>query len=447
MTRREFVQLLTLLALPLPVSLIGKKEKSVIVIGAGLAGLAAAQKLQGEGCSVTILEARDRIGGRIHTSTKWPEMPLDLGATWIHGVKKNPLTDIADQIKAKRVRTSYESAILYGNGGGELSNRAEIRLDKLREELQEAIEDAQESDQDRSLRSVAESFLKGADSEVRAFVEFLLNSEFEQEYGGSADSLSVHGFGSSEEFAGGDVLFADGFQVITKHLARGLDIRIGHVVESVDSRGDEVVVRTHKGEWKANQALVTLPLGVMQSGRVKFVPELSLAKRNAIRRLKMGVLNKCYLKFERAFWPDDVDWIEMIPTNPGHWVEWVSFMKSSKQPILLGFNAALRGREIEAFTDRQIVEDAMKTLRRVFGKDIPDPTDFQITRWASDPFSLGSYSYNALGSTPKDRETLAQPVAGRVFFAGEATSADHFGTAHGAVLSGMRAADQMIRGA
>jgi monoamine oxidase len=444
MTRREFVQFLSLLVLPVPSHFIRKEDKSVIVIGAGLAGLAAAQRLKQAGCRVTVLEARDRIGGRIHTSTRWPELPLDLGATWIHGVKGNPITKIADEIKAKRLATSYESAVLFGSKGAELDTVEEALLERLRGQLNQAIKRAQDSDPDRSLRAAVQSLLTNADPQVKSYVEFLLNSQFEQEYGGATDSMSAHWFDSSKEFGSGDVLFADGFQVITNHLAKDLTIRLGQAVNGIDSRGDEVTVRTSKGEFRADQILITLPLGVLQSGSVKFLPALPEAKHKAIQKLKMGVLNKCYLKFEKAFWPDDVDWVGMIPTQPGHWVEWVSFVKSAKQPILLGFNAAKRGREIESMTDQQIVEDAMKALRRVFGKTIPNPVDSLITRWASDPFSRGSYSFNALGSTPKDRDTLAEPVSNRIFFAGEASSKDHFGTAHGAVLSGIRAADEIL---
>lgn len=444
MTRREFVQLLSLLLVPVPSHLIRKEDKTVIVIGAGLAGLAAAQRLKQAGCRVTVLEARDRIGGRIHTSTQWPELPLDLGATWIHGVTGNPITKIANEIKAKRIATSYESAVLFGNKGAELNSREAALLERLRRQLDQAIKRAQDSDPDRSLRAAVQSLLTNADSQVKSYVEFLLNSQFEQEYGGATESMSAHWFDSSEEFDGGDVLFTDGFQVITNHLAKDLTIRLGQVVNVIDSRGDEVTVRTSKGEFRADQILITLPLGVLQSGSVKFLPGLPEAKQKAIQKLKMGVLNKCYLKFEKAFWPDDVDWLEMIPTEPGHWVEWVSFVKSAKQPILLGFNAAKRGQEIESMTDQQIVEDAMKTLRRVFGKTIPNPVDSLITRWASDPFSRGSYSFNALGSTPKDRDTLAEPISNRIFFAGEATSKDHFGTAHGAFMSGLRAANEIL---
>lgn len=110
----------------------------------------------------------------------------------------------------------------------------------------------------------------------------------------------------------------------------------------------------------------------------------------------------------------------------------------------MGFNAADFGREIEAWTDAAIVGSAMQTLRRIFGRHIPEPLDVQITRWAADPFAYGSYSFNALGSTPSMRDDLARSVGRRLFFAGEATERRYFGTVHGAYLSGLRAAQEVM---
>jgi monoamine oxidase len=138
-----------------------------------------------------------------------------------------------------------------------------------------------------------------------------------------------------------------------------------------------------------------------------------------------------------------VDWLEYIPQQAGAWTEWVSFMRTAKMPILLGFNAAERGKAIEAWTDQQIVASAMQTLKTIYGSAIPAPVDYQITRWASDPFALGSYSYNPVGATPTMRKELAKPVANKLFFAGEASESDYFSTAHGAYLSGLRAAKEM----
>ncbi|MFN5658967.1 MAG: flavin monoamine oxidase family protein [Pseudanabaena sp.] len=186
-----------------------------------------------------------------------------------------------------------------------------------------------------------------------------------------------------------------------------------------------------------------LPLGVLQAGKVRFIPELPQSKQTAIANLGMGVLNKCYLRFSDTFWSADVDWLGYISASHGEWTEWVSFNRVANKPILLGFNAADRGRTIESWSDRQIVASAMQTLRKIYGDSIPEPIDYQMTRWATDPYSLGSYSYNPVGAVPKMRQELAAPIREALFFAGEASNEDYFGTAHGAYLSGLRAANEI----
>lgn len=122
----------------------------------------------------------------------------------------------------------------------------------------------------------------------------------------------------------------------------------------------------------------------------------------------------------------------------------MSFKRSANAPILLGFNAADRGRAIEQMSEVQIVASAMQTLKTIFGAEIPSPIDYQLTRWASDPFALGSYSFNRVGSTPTMRKDLAAAMGTAVSFAGEATEDNHFGTAHGAYMSGLRAARNIL---
>jgi monoamine oxidase len=420
-------------------------SRRIIVIGAGLAGLAAARELQNQGYQVLVLEGRDRIGGRLWTSTKWPDIPLDLGASWIHGLAGNPLTELAKQANAKVIATSYESNRIYDVSGNELEEAKERRLDKLREQLQKTIDVAQDADKDISLRQVIDRLQARirADEEGKQMLNFIASSTLEQEYAGSVEKMSAQWFDSAEEFGGEDGLFAEGYHQIVKLLANGLTVKTGQVVQRVDWDGDEVLVSTKTEKFSAPQVVVTLPLGVLKAGRVEFSPPLPKGIGQAIEKLDMGVLNKCYLRFPKVFWPDDVDWLECITAQHGEWVEWVSFVRAVNAPVLLGFNAADRGREIETWTDQQIVASAMATLRHLFGSGIPEPIDYQITRWASDPFALGAYSYNPAGADPKLRRQLAKPVADKLYFAGEATDHEYFGTAHGAYLSGLRAAEQI----
>ncbi len=429
-------------ATPTPTS----KSGQVIVVGTGLAGLAAAQKLKSHGLNVIVLEARDRIGGRIWTSHKWPQIPLDLGASWIHGVDGNPLTELADHMDARRSVTSYENARIYNTQGRPLSSADELRLEKLRARILQRLRAAQDSERDLSVRDAIDPLMQEwkPSTEEHRWAQFVLNSELEQEYSGSLSRLSTHWYDSVEEFDGEDELFHRGFQVIPEHLKQGLMIELGQVVREIDWRESPVRIRTQRSEFTADQVLVTLPLGVLKSRKVKFSPDLPADKQQAIHHLGMGVLNKCYLQFKEPFWPEDVDWLEYIPAQPGYWTEWVSFQHAAKQPVLLGFTAADAALEIEKLSDRDVVASAMKTLKTIFGRDIPEPVDYQLTRWAQDPFALGSYSFNAIGSTPPMRDELAAPVDDRLFFAGEASHRGYFATAHGAYLSGLRAAAEML---
>lgn len=421
-------------------------RKRIIVIGAGLAGLAAAQELHKQGHDVVVVEARDRIGGRIWTSTKWADMPLDFGATWIHGTQGNPLTALANQINAQRLTTSYDNVITYNTAGQALSQTDENRLESIRKQVFAALNKAQNQDIDVSVWQAIEPLLRRLDksSEPYRFINFILNSELEQEYSGSTKRLSAQWYDSTKEFAGNDDLFVQGFRVIPEFLAQGLPIELGQIVKDIQWEQSPIRVITHKTEFLADHVIITLPLGVLQARKVRFTPELPQDKKTAIAKLGMGVLNKCYLRFPDAFWPDDVDWLEHISASPGEWTEWVSFKRVANAPILLGFNAADRGREIEAWSDQKIVASAMQTLRTLYGRNIPAPIDYQITRWAADPFSLGSYSYNPVGAEPKMRQQLAAPLGKALFFAGEASNTDHFGTAHGAYLSGLRAAQEIL---
>lgn len=421
------------------------KKQRVIVVGAGLAGLAAARALQADGFEVVVLEARNRSGGRLWTSDKWADMPLDLGASWIHGIEANPLTELADKAKAHRLETSYDRHVIYDIDGRELAGAKERQLERLKTDLRQALRAAQDSDEDLSIREFVSAWAgkKDADKETTRLLDFIVSSEFEQEYAGSAARLSTHWFDSAQEYDGEDVLFAEGFQVVVDYLVKDLNIQHNQVVKQITWGGGSVKILTNQGMVSADKVLVTLPLGVLKAGRVEFVPALPKSTSQAIAQLEMGVLNKCYLRFAEVFWPKDVDWLESIPDKHGEWTEWVSFARVAGKPILLGFNAGARGREIEAWSDTQIVADAMKTLRRIFGAGIPEPVSYQITRWGSDPFALGSYSFNPVGVHPKLRRQLATPLANTLYFAGEATEHNYFGTAHGAYLTGIRAAKEI----
>lgn len=434
---------------PAPAPLPSPTTNSVIVIGAGMAGLASARQLRDAGRSVIVLEARNRLGGRLFTSTQWTDLPLDMGATWIHGDGPgNPVSDLARRAGARLASTSFARDQAFGSDGRRLDEAASVRLSELRSAIRKAITDFQRGDGDMTLR---DAIYKGVgyaqlSAEDQQRIDYLINTTFEHEYSGDAGAMSALWFDSDSRYEGAESLFLDGYKVLVDYLAKGLDIRLEHVVTGIVYDKNGVTIQTSKGNIQGESVIVTLPLGVLQSGHVRFEPALPAKKADAISKLGMGVLNKCYLRFPKAFWDTQADWLNYVPSHAdnGHWAEWVSLARSTGQPVLLGFNAASFGREIEAWTDQEVVSSAMATLRRIFGSSVPEPTAWQVSRWATDPYARGAYSFNKLGSTPGMREDLAASVDRVLFFAGEATEARYFQSVHGAYLSGQRAAAAVL---
>lgn len=393
-----------------------------------------------------MIEGSDRVGGRIWTSRQWPDIPIDLGASWIHGIDGNPITKLAKDAEARLATTSYNSWVAFDSDGTPLDAAAQRRVATMGRRVAKALRKAQRAAADQSVRSAVRTGLDWPTltPEQKRLARFIMTSTIEAEYSGSVEDTSAYWFDSVGEFPGEDAVFLDGYSVVIDALAHGVPIATGEPVTAVAADADRVTVTTGAGAHTGDRVVVTLPLGVLKTDSVAFTPGLPTAKRRAISSLQMGVLDKVFLRFPEVFWDPGKDWIEYIPGGGARWAEWVSFARPTGAPILLGFTAADFARRMEARSDAQIVDSAMSTLRTIYGPGIPDPIGQQITRWASDPFTLGSYSFNSLGSNPKMRDALAAPVADRIFFAGEATQRRYFGTVHGAYLSGVRAARQIV---
>lgn len=419
----------------------------VIVIGAGMAGLGAARRLHDEGYRVVVVEARDRLGGRVWSNRVWPGVSLDMGGSWIHGIEDNPLTELAEQFEVETAETDDEAIILYDANGEEVDEDDADELDETVEELLAEVDSIREEvNQDRPLGPALTQVINDWElsAEEERAVWFALNGYFEQDYAADVNELSLLNWDQDGEFDGEEVIFPGGYDQLAQGLARGLDVRLQHVVRRVAYGSSGVEVTTDRGMLAADYAIVTLPLAILQKGTVEFAPSLPAAKQASIGRLGMGLLNKLYLRFPDVFWDDDADWIGHLAERKGEWSYFFNHYKYSDQPILLAFNAGAFAQELEGYSDQETVEACMEVLRTIYGNNIPQPEAWQISRWAADPFAGGSYSYNAVGSSNDDRDSLAEPVAGRLFFAGEATAGSYFGTVHGAYLSGLRAAEEII---
>lgn len=426
-------------------------NQKVIIIGAGMAGMAAAKTLKDKGHTVTVLEAKNRIGGRIHTSSKWPDAPTDLGASWIHEPKGNPLTPLADKIRARRIATRYTSAATYDEAGGLISPQVKADYLKMQTDLRDLWSAAQNDDAESNLDFVTQRDLAGYGwSTTNNYHLKLTNhvtvSETELEYAGASGKLSSYWWDNMGSYSGDDVVLPDGYIALVNSLAFGVNVQLNQIVSKIAHTSSGVTVTTNQGTFTGERVIVTVPLGVLKKNQITFSPALPTAKLNAINKLGMGTLGKVFLRFPSVFWAN-VDWLEYMdsPAKRGHWQQWLNVARvSGGKPILLAFSGADFAEASEGWSDAQIVESAMVSLRAMYGNNIPAPVDYQLTRWHLDPFSYGAYSFNAQGSTPTMRNDLAAHINKRVFFAGEATQKMMFATVHGAYLSGIVAANGII---
>ncbi len=425
------------------------RRPDVIVVGAGLAGVAAARALVDAGLSVRVLEARQRVGGRIHTSRRWPDLPVDLGASWIHESAGNPLSAVAADAGLATVATRYSSAVTIDARLGPIDTGPGSDYRRVTSDVRRAFRSGYRAPRDRSVRRHVEESL-GYDALhglERRLVNHQLVSLVDDEYAGDSAELSSYYWDSVGSYAGPDRVVPSGYDGLVSHLAAGLDLRLGTVVRRIEQSRDGVAVSTATQTFHARRVVVTLPLGVLKAGAVHFAPTLPAPHRRAIGALGMGIgtLGKVWLRFPGVFW-DDVDWIEHVALarERGRFHQWFNAARvTAGQPLLCGFLGGAAAVAAERRTDDEVVADALGALRRIYGGAVTDPLAWQIPRWSRDRFARGSYSFNAVGSTPAMRTDLSTPV-GRVFFAGEATHRRFFATAHGAYLSGRRAAAEVL---
>jgi monoamine oxidase len=423
------------------------KMRNILVIGAGIAGLAAARQLQFSNFQVTVLEARNRIGGRIYTNKNFG-FPVDLGASWIHGIDKNPLTKLAQEFQVVIQYTDFDNIQVYGSNG-EIFTVSELKDANLLSQqiLQEAKSLGKKLESDISVAEAIQYVLPGKKNitcRQSSLVQWYL-TEREIQEGTDLDSYSVWEWDEYENLEGGNYLLPNGYEEIIQGLAKGIDIRLQQKVIEIQYDEKKVLVKTNSKHFLADAVVITLPLGVLKSAAVIFSPPLPKSKLTAINRLGMGVLNKVVLKFPQAFWSQDYDIIGYVSEKDKDFSVFLNLNRYISVPVLVALTGGSFARSLEALSEVEIGKRVMKVLRRMYGDGIPAPEVVIATRWARDSFACGSYSNMPVNAKASDRTTLAAPVENRLFFAGEATSQQYPSTVHGAYLSGLREAERIRR--
>ncbi|WCJ43513.1 polyamine oxidase 2 [Euphorbia peplus] len=427
---------------------------TVIVIGGGMAGVAAARALHDASFRVLLLESRDRLGGRVHTNYSFG-FPVDLGASWLHGVcKENPLAPLIGKLGLPLYRTSGDNSVLYDHDlesyslydmdGNRIPQELVTKVGETFEIiLKETEKVRQEHDEDMSISSAfsivferkPELRLEGLGHKV---LQWYL-CRMEGWFAADAHTISLKCWDQEELLPGGHGLMVRGYLPVINTLAKGLDIRLSHRVTNIARRHNGVKVTTEDGKTFVGDAVVVaVPLGVLKSRTITFEPKLPDWKEQAIDDLGVGIENKIVLHFNKVFWPN-VEFLGVVAETSYGCSYFLNLHKATGHAVLVYMPAGQLAKDIEKMSDEAAAGFAFMQLQKII-PEASAPIQYLVSRWGTDVNSLGSYSYDTVGKPHDLYERLRIPVD-NLFFAGEATSMSYPGSVHGAFSTGLMAAE------
>ena len=432
------------------------QKADVLIIGAGMAGVAAAHALKDSGLTTIVLEgSSERIGGRIWSSTKWSDCTIDLGASWLTHELINPLTDIviANGIEVAdselldfslrtangRVLSQAEIADLFVHF---LAIYGEVKLNaqKYREEGRKDVAASEEFDRILHARKL--------DREVEDGVRYLMNFAIEEPNASGLKDLSLYNWDDDYVFVQMALgVFPKGYKQLIDLFADGVDIRMDHVVDRVAYTDDDVTVSTTKhGDFQAAQAIIAVPHAILHHKDIQFSPDLPAWKKQSIENIRPGLSDKFYFRFPHVFWDQDRNLVNRIDdTGQGRWSTWINYYKYTQKPVIFAFNRDEYALQLEQMTDEQILAEAMPILRKAYPQArVPEPEAIQRSHWGTSPLSRGTLTHIPPGSHSADYTNIGKPWRS-LRFAGDSTVAEFPGLAMAAYMSGVREASRVRR--
>ena len=422
----------------------------VLIIGAGIAGVAAAATLRAAGKTVRIIEARNRIGGRMWSWRKWGA-PVELGANWIETAKGNPLVKLAKEAGVATHADPEEANELFIDtvAGHELSeSEAEglyTQVENMLDSLNTAAED-RDPNQDASLRDALNALpaYKKLNANRRRLIESTLTQVVNDDYGVEADKLSWIGYDAAEAaYSGGNQFVIGGYDGIPTMLAGDTPIEYETIVDKIRWNNDGVQVSAGERVWEADAVIVTVPLGVLKAQSIAFEPALPAKYTNALKQLEMGLLDRCVMKFDKVFWDTEYTTFSVAGPDPAAWYQFIPLNGPLGIPALAAFNSGSTAWNLETKSDDAIKAEMLAVIKAAFDAE-PTVVDMVITRWGQDPFARGSYSYVPVGGEINARKVLATPISDQLYLAGEAYTNTDPSSVHGAYNSGIATAKQVL---
>jgi monoamine oxidase len=404
----------------------------VAIIGAGAAGLGAANALKNYGLSVLVLEARDRVGGRAHTIMASPDVTFDVGCGWLHSADQNSFVKIAEDLNFeinKSLPPWRERA--YGKAFPQDDRDEFIRaLNAFYDRAGKAAIDAEQSGRDVA----ASLFLEPGNRwnpMIDAISTYINGCEL--------DSVSLLDMAAYED-TDLNWRIRRGYGAMIAAYGATCPLALNCQVTQIDHSAKRIRIETSQGTLTADKVIVTVPTNLIADEAIRFHPPLP-AKVDAARGLPLGLADKVTLALDEP---------EALPTEGNlraatmRTAMGTYHIRPFGQPCIEGFFGGRFAQSLEDAGPGALAAASIDEIVSILGNDFRRKLKpLAESRWAHDPFARGSYSH-ALPGHARDRAVLAAPVDGRLFFAGEATSPDFFTTAHGARDSGERAAEEVM---